>query len=61
MYSGGSVSVHQDEGRLSLGSQPDLADNNDLSNLAPPDMADTIDGESGISVQITYNSIRVLI
>ncbi|XP_019761191.1 sex determination protein fruitless isoform X3 [Dendroctonus ponderosae] len=43
LQSGGSVSVHQDEGRLSLGSQPDLADNNDLSNLAPPDMADTID------------------
>lgn len=45
LQTGGSVSVHQDEGRVSLSSQPDIHDNNDLSNLPPPDMTDTIDGK----------------
>lgn len=36
----------QEEGRVSLGSQPEPPESNDLSNLAPPDMTDTIDGKS---------------
>ncbi|XP_076259433.1 sex determination protein fruitless isoform X3 [Rhynchophorus ferrugineus] len=43
LQTGGSVSVHQEEARISLTSQPDLPDNNELANLPPPDMTDTID------------------
>ncbi|XP_030759079.1 longitudinals lacking protein, isoforms H/M/V isoform X5 [Sitophilus oryzae] len=43
LQTGGSVSVHQDEARVSLTSQPDLPDNNELSNLPPPDITDPID------------------
>lgn len=45
---GGSLSVLQEEGRVSLGSQPEPPESNDLSNLAPPDMTDTIDGKSSL-------------
>lgn len=43
LQTGGSLSVLQEEGRVSLGSQPEPPESNDLSNLAPPDMTDTID------------------
>lgn len=51
----------QEEGRVSLGSQPEPPESNDLSNLAPPDMTDTIDGKSfllsrGLTVSVVSKS-----
>ncbi|XP_050294023.1 protein tramtrack, beta isoform isoform X3 [Anthonomus grandis grandis] len=57
LQTGGSVSVLQEEGRLSLGSQPDLSDNNDLSNLAPPDITDTVDGSKTWHMRLTFDKL----
>ncbi|XP_076259435.1 sex determination protein fruitless isoform X5 [Rhynchophorus ferrugineus] len=54
---GGSVSVHQEEARISLTSQPDLPDNNELANLPPPDMTDTIDGSKTWHMRLTFDKL----
>ncbi|XP_060527023.1 zinc finger and BTB domain-containing protein 44 isoform X1 [Cylas formicarius] len=46
LQSGGSVSVHQDEARVSL-SHHDTQDNIETSSLPPPDLTDTIDARNG--------------
>ncbi|XP_076259432.1 sex determination protein fruitless isoform X2 [Rhynchophorus ferrugineus] len=57
LQTGGSVSVHQEEARISLTSQPDLPDNNELANLPPPDMTDTIDGSKTWHMRLTFDKL----
>ncbi|XP_030759076.1 protein bric-a-brac 2 isoform X2 [Sitophilus oryzae] len=57
LQTGGSVSVHQDEARVSLTSQPDLPDNNELSNLPPPDITDPIDGSKTWHMRLTFDKL----
>lgn len=57
LQTGGSLSVLQEEGRVSLGSQPEPPESNDLSNLAPPDMTDTIDGSKTWHMRLTFDKL----
>ncbi|KAL1506784.1 hypothetical protein ABEB36_006085 [Hypothenemus hampei] len=55
LQTGGSVSVLQEEGRLS--NQSDIPENNELSNLAPPDLTDTIDGSKTWHMRLTFDKL----